>query len=106
MNINELDGDTCWDLWAKINANPVKTARVIFPEQPPMYVSITKLIAGYAANRGTALNLSDNISAAKTKKLEDDIKSRVGVYQRIATRIYNSIPIQFRSFNMDFLKEK
>jgi hypothetical protein len=89
MFIDEMDYKTCWDLWGKINRNPVKTARAIFPHQPPRYVAVTKLIGAYLANKGTVLGL-----------LEPDKKERRDVYIKIAAKIYCDIPHWGRSFSI------
>ena len=95
MFIDEIDRETCWKLWAKIEIYPIKTARLMFPMQPPQYVMVTKLVKSYLANKGTALGLPGK-----------DKKERRDMYIGIAAGIYTRIPAWGRSICIDFLKEK
>lgn len=95
MFIDEIDHKTCWKLWTQIHFSPVKTARKLFPMRPPLYVSVTKSIGGYLANKGTALGLPGK-----------DRKRRRDMYIGIAAGIYTRIPQWGRSINIDFLNEE
>lgn len=95
MFIDEMNYDTCWELWRVIQANPVTTARKMFPNKPPLYVMVTKKIGQYMANKGTALGLPGA-----------DAKERRDMYIKIAAKIWTEIPAWARSFNIDFLNEE
>ncbi len=84
--IDDLNYKQCWDLWCRINEHPVKTARLLFPHRPPMYVQVTKLIKNYVANKGTALNCT---------KIDDRM-----IYAKICAGIYCDIPAWGRTINM------
>jgi hypothetical protein len=96
MFIDEMNYDQCWALWRAINNAPVLTARVLFPQQPPSYVATTKLIAGYASNKGTALLYTISKQENSTRKM----------YIDIAASIYTKIPEWARSLNLNFLNLK
>lgn len=105
MFIDEMNYETCWDLWRAIQSSPVLTARKMFPNRPPMYVVITKKIGQYMANKGTALGSLDS-PFPPDLNLEDIKTERRGLYTGIAAKIWTEIPAWARSFNIDFLKEK
>jgi hypothetical protein len=94
MFIDEMNYDTCWDLWNAIQSNPIRTARKMFPNKPPMYVMITKKIGQYMANKGTALGITGDLA-----------KERREMYINIAASIWADIPTWALNFNVDFLKE-
>jgi hypothetical protein len=109
MFIDDLNHKQCWDLWAKIHFHPVIMARTLFPNRPPLYVVVTKLIGAYACNKGTALglaketsdvNLDDEINfTAKSNKVAD-LRKRRRVYTDIAVSIYCNIPAWGRSIKL------
>ena len=92
MFIDEIDHDTAWNLWAKIQFNPIVSARLMFPTRPDSYVKVAKLVKAYLANKGTALGLPGK-----------DRKDRRDVYIDIAARIYTEIPAWGRSINIDWI---
>jgi hypothetical protein len=104
MKIDKMNYAQCWDLWDKINRNPVITARSLFPKKPPLYVATTKLVAGYAANKGTALGLMGKLKTAGEVEREE-INKKIHTYIKIADRIYWAIPEWAREINIK-LKEK
>lgn len=96
MFIDEIDHKTCWSVWTRIQFNPIKTARLMFPKRPEGYVRVAKLVKAYLANKGTALGLPN-----------DKVRSpRIKMYTGIAADIYVKIPAWGRSINIDFLNEE
>jgi len=95
MFIDEIDRETCWKLWTKIQFNPIKTARLMFPNRPPQYVQVAKKVKNYLSNKSIALGLPGK-----------DKKDRRDIYIDIASRIYTEIPAWGRSFSIDFLNEE
>jgi hypothetical protein len=109
MFIDGLNYTQCWKLWHDIFLHPVKTARILYPNQPPMYVSITKLVGAYLSNKGTALSLAKDIQSERDKtelnKTEiANLQRRKKVYIDIAAEIYTNIPAWARSIKYEWEK--
>ena len=95
MFIDEIDHDTAWKLWAKIQFHPIRSARLMYPTRPYLYVMTAKLVKAYLANKGTALGLPGK-----------DKKERRDMYIKIAAEIYCKIPAWGRSINIEWLYEE
>jgi hypothetical protein len=112
MFIDDLDYNQCWTLWAKIHAHPIKMARALFPNVPPAYVAITKLIGAYASNKGTALALAKEISELEpadrllTLDIIKGLRKRRDVYTTIAAKIYCDIPAWAREIKSECVKSR
>jgi hypothetical protein len=103
MIIDEMNYDQCWRIWSAINNAPVKAARALFPHRPPQYVTVTKLIGSYAANKGTALGLANKRTFQIAHQGIDgvDINERIKVYDDIAAEIWCRIPAWANDINID-----
>lgn len=76
-----LDQDKMMDVWAAIHFNPVICGRILFPDRPPRYVSVTQDLGSYASNKATAMRC----------RIEGNIQSAI-VYETICNRIYENLP--------------
>lgn len=81
---HELDSSENDDLmcfWHLASHQPVRTARELFPYRPQSYVTTTKNLGHYAANK----------AAAQSCRLRGAI-DRALVYERICKAIYERLP--------------
>jgi hypothetical protein len=105
MFIDEMNYDTCWELWNAIQSNPIITARKMFPKRQPHYVKVTKRIGQYTANKGTALGITQGGDLGNTSRASEERKNRRDMYIKIAADIWTSIPAWGLAFNINFLEE-
>ncbi|MGW8177783.1 MAG: hypothetical protein ACWGQW_03200 [bacterium] len=52
-----IDPDKLMDVWAAIHFHPVICARILFPDRPKRYVSVTQDLGNYACNKSCAMGL-------------------------------------------------
>lgn len=85
-----LDGfttnpDKLMEVWAAIHFNPIKCARILFPERQKRYVSVTKDLGSYASNKANAM----------TYRLKGQIQTAIS-YEQICESIYERLPVWAR----------
>ncbi len=81
-NLDCMNQDDLWEFWKKTNSvRPIRFARTLFPEKPQGYVSTTKCLGAYAANKSVAMKL----------RLDGNIQGAI-VYENICDRIYRELP--------------
>lgn len=73
--------DKLMDVWAAIHFWPVISARILFPDRPKRYVSVTQDLGNYACNKAVAMRC----------RLEGEIQTALN-YERVCEMIYESLP--------------
>ena len=80
-NLDAMERDELMMFWNRSDKHPVDTARGLFPAQYGGYVTATKDLGHYAANK----------AAAMLCRSTGDINSAL-MYEGICERIYDSLP--------------
>jgi hypothetical protein len=83
-----LSADEVRSIWYAVHRSPVTVARRGFPTRPRGYVSATRLIGAYAANKATAMEC----------RARGDINNSACGYERICDAIYDRLPDYARTW--------
>lgn len=57
--LHKLNQEELMDFWHKVYIHPVRTARSLFPDRPRGYVTATRALGTYAANRAAFLRCKE-----------------------------------------------
>ena len=80
-NLDAMERGELMEFWQATNVTPVTEARRLFPERPAGYVSATKNLGHYAANKATAMRC--RLAGRPDSALQ---------YEAICDRIYSDLP--------------
>lgn len=81
LDLFTTETDKLTDIWAAIHFHPVICARILFPDRPKRYVSVTQDLGRYACNKSCAMKL----------RLEGKIKNALA-YEHACEILYENLP--------------